>query len=208
MIQFVAAYDGATQANLSVVSSLLSDGALVKDRATCAHLQSALRARPTASLLIWSHGNDAGPKAQDGLPALPDEILDAVEPRAAWAWACHTGTHFGELLARRGWTWWGYTGVVTAPDVSDPREVSILARAFAAVISAFELGQTPDRIIPSLVELRGRLEMILVELDGLEVVSYIGYTFVLQLWDRARVWFPGGAVPFAHPNATRPLFLD
>lgn len=207
MIEFVTAYDDATQANLSVASGFLSKRAFVKEAATCANLLTALQERPFESLVVWSHGNHDGPKAQDGRPALPAQVLSTVKPRRAWAWACHTGTRFGERVSRLGWTWWGFTGAVTAPDTDDPRMVKLLAGAFEAALDAFESGQTPSSVTAALVWLQVKLETIQEELDALEA-NLVCYKFILELWNRARVWFPGRDAPTAHPEATPPLLLE
>ncbi|HYO72700.1 MAG TPA: hypothetical protein VEU33_42155 [Archangium sp.] len=207
MIEFVTAYDEATKANLSVASGLLSKSAFVNEAATRANLQAALQERPFESLVVWSHGNHDGPKAQDGLPALPAEVLSSVKPRRAWAWACHTGTRFGERVSRLGWTWWGFTGAITAPDTDEPKMVKLLAGAFEAALVAFQSGQTPSSVTTALVGLRLKLETIQEELDALEA-NLVCYKFLLELWDRARVWFPEHDSPTTHPEATRPLLLE
>jgi hypothetical protein len=128
VIQFVTAYDEPTRANLAACRKLLSACALVGVHASAERLIEELVARPIEPLAIWSHGNHEGPVDDARTPALPSHALARIRPRTVWAWACHTGTSFGARMAEAGWTWWGYTGVVSAPGTA-PGEILIVSSA-------------------------------------------------------------------------------
>jgi hypothetical protein len=197
VIAFVPAYDEATHANLNCIRDRLPPSALTGPDATRVALHAAMAREPTSSVVFWSHGDHFGPKDQSGSTALGSSELDADRPRQVFAYACHTGTDFGRLASGRGWTWWGYTGPVTAPsDVAE--ECRILAVAMWDVVAVFEAaGDTPTTPDLDRVEAIGRDCFDAIDDAIGDDALYESLCCAKNLWDRLRVWIPGREEPLS-----------
>jgi len=115
------------------------------------------------------------------------------------------------LSSREGTFWWGYTGRVTAPDSTEavlPLFVEIFAYirdAFPGADSAASCGDVLTRISELCHEAEVRVDDLLDTGTTLDVGSI--YLCLLQLWQRLRVWLPGGMEPLLHPEAPPPALL-
>lgn len=204
MIVFVTDYDGATAANRRALALYLPEDALVGAAARRETLVAALREAPGSPLAVWSHGSHGGPCEQGGQTALSVDLLTTVAARRAYVYACHTGTSFGGQAAAVGWTWWGYTGAVSAPG-DDPQELAVIGQAFWATLELFQASDaattTPERMQQA-QDIAARFEEDLDELSA----AVDNYLCLLHLWSRLRAWLPGRPEPVA-PTGAGPLFI-
>jgi hypothetical protein len=212
LIFFIPCYDSATEGNLAVAVQILPDAchALLSDRATRAGLLESL-ASTGVPLFCMSHGRPDRLLAQGGETALSGVDAPALGLRPVFAFACHTASELGEVTAKKGAFWWGYTGRVTAPDSTEmvlPLFVEIFAYirdAFPGADSAASCRDVLTRIAELCHEAEARVDDLLGTGDTLDVGSI--YLCLLQLWQRLRVWVPGGREPLIHPQAPPPNLL-
>ena len=164
-----------------------------------------------APLLCMSHGRPDQLLGQHGETALSSMDVPLLGPRPVFAFACHTAGELGEIASREGAYWWGYTGRVTAPDSTEaiiPLFVEIFAYirdAFPGADSAASCQDVLIRIAELCHEAEARVDDLLGTGDTLDVGSI--YLCLLQLWQRLRVWVPGGKEPLIHPKAPPPTLL-
>lgn len=216
MIFFVPGYDPATYANMVVAALVVLEGEdavrILGEQALRPALLAALsetdEKRP---LFAMSHGYPDHLVAQDGEPALTEADVALLEGRAVFAFACHTASVLGEAAAGHGAVWWGYTGAITAPDVSAPL-VSILRDVFAWIRGAFaEARSTSAReaVLHQLADRCQEAERRVDELLELDTDLDVGtaYLCLLQIWQRLRVWEEGARTPLSHPSAPPPLLF-
>jgi len=205
MIEFITDHDEATRAN-RIVYGPTADAALLGPDASRPRLTALLGAR-SDPVVALSHGDHRGPMDQAGEPAFDATTLATAPARPVWVWACHTGTRFGQQAAQNGWTWWGYTGAVSAPGAGED-ELPILRGAFAVAVAAFKRGGSPAAAEEAVVALEVAVRRIQEALDELGGgASQESYLFLLHLWDRLRVWFPGAGAHVNHPRASKPLLF-
>jgi len=205
MIAFVPAYDEATRANFQAVGSHLPANALVGPLAQRQGLLAALHLVPGSPLVIWSHGTHAGPLGHMGQPALNSGDVAALAGRPTYVFACHTGTSFGGTAAHAGWTWWGYTGAVSAPG-GTAEELRLMGLAFREVLHFFLTAHANVTQSQQLAELQTIADRFEEQLDALGAAAD-NYLCLLHLWSRLRVWTAHAAAPISPPNAG-PLFID
>ena len=206
MICFVTAYDGATSSNLSAVKHRLPADALVASDATPLALAAALAGRPEAPLVAWSHGSHDGFMAQNGCSALPVDDLRRFAARSAFAYACHTGSQFGRQAQAAGWTWWGYTGPVSAPGDGEVERL-ILGDAMWAVATLAVTATTVEGARAALQEAFDVTMAHAEALDDAPDASTESYLCLLHLRDRLRAWHPQQEGPLFHPACTSPILL-
>jgi hypothetical protein len=206
MIAFVPAYDEATHANLKAVGVHLPADALVGPDAHRAKLIAALRLEPDSPLAIWSHGTHDGPLGHQDQFALLAGDVTGLAGRPAYVYACRTGTSFGGVASRAGWTWWGYTGAVSAPGGEDV-ELVLMGLAFRDVLSFFLTTHATVMQPSHLVEVRAIADRFEEQLDKMVDAAWENYLCLLHLWSRLRVWTPCADVPIA-PQDAGTLFLD
>ena len=213
MILFVPGYDPATRANLAVAEHLSSADCrpLLGEDATRAELWLAL-ASPGIPLLAMTHGRRDRLAGQGGEVAVDLEGVRAMEPRAVFAFACHTATELGETAARHGIAWWGYTGAIQAPPDSSsllPWFVEIftcIRDSFARADSTEALRAAISRIAVLCHEVEWRVDALLETTPDPDAGP--AYFCLLHIWQRLRSWEPGAAAALLHPNAPPPeLFL-
>jgi hypothetical protein len=212
LIVFAPRYDPATEGNLAVALRILPEGcrALLSEEATRAGLLESLTAAG-APLLCMSHGRPDQLLGQHGETALSGMDAPVLGQRPVFAFACHTASELGEIASREGTFWWGYTGRVTAPDSTEavlPLFVEIFAYirdAFPGADSAASCGDVLTRISELCHEAEVRVDDLLDTGTTLDVGSI--YLCLLQLWQRLRVWLPGGMEPLLHPEAPPPALL-
>jgi hypothetical protein len=206
MIAFVPAYDEATHANLRAVGTHLPANALVGPDAHRDRLIAVLRLELDTPLAIWSHGTHDGPLGDQGQSALLAGDVAELPSRPAYVYACRTGTSFGGIAARAGWTWWGYTGAVSAPGGTDA-ELALMGHAFRDVLNFF-LTTHATVVQPSqLDEVQRIVDRFEEQLDQIVNSAWENYLCLLHLRSRLRVWRPGAVAPIA-PFDSSPLFLD
>lgn len=205
MIAFVPAYDEATRANFQAVGRHLPANALVGPLADRAGLLAALNLISGSPLVIWSHGTHDGPLGDMGQLALNAGDVVALAGRPTYVFACHTGTSFGSTAAHAGWTWWGYTGAVSAPG-GTTAELQLMGLAFQEVLHFFLTAHTNVTQPQQLAGLQAIADRFEQQLDVLGATAD-NYLCLLHLWSRLRVWTAHAAAPIAPPNAG-PLFID
>lgn len=147
MILFAPAYDAATRSNhlMALRFEDRASFALLEQDATRVRLLLALQAS-TDSLVAFTHGTHDGFKGQNGEMALVSTDVPSVGSRRTFVYACHTGTNFGQTMASRGITWWGYTGAIAAPP-DDEDEANVVAPVFDCLVTAF-LGNRDPASLP------------------------------------------------------------
>lgn len=212
MIFFVPGYDPATESNLAVAEQIVHEGShpLLGSRATRAELVAMLT-REAVPLFAMAHGRSDRVLAQGGETALAESDMPVLGKRLVFTYACHTATALGEMAAKNGAVWWGYTGAVTAPDSSAeflPFFVEIFSYirdAFPNASSRVELARILGRLAELCWSAEQRMTDLLSENPDLNVVP--AYLCLSHIWQRLRVWGPGEGFPLMHPEASIPIFL-
>ena len=212
MIFFVPAYDPATESNLAVAERIVPEvcHSLLGPLATRSRLISAL-SRETVPLFAMAHGRPYRLLAHKGETALTAEDSILLARRPVFVYACHTATELGEVAARNGVVWWGYTGAVAAPD-SAPMFLPLFVGIFAFIRDVFPHASSPEEhgsVLLRLAELCQDAEQSIADrLDedpDLDVAP--AYFCLSHLWQRLRVWSPGRDSPTMHPHAAPPILL-
>jgi hypothetical protein len=212
VIFFVPGYDSATESNLAVAERILPEvcHSLLGHRATREALMSAL-SREAVPLFAMAHGRPYRLLAHGGESALTGDDTSALARRAVFAYACHTATGLGELAARNGTNWWGYTGSVTAPD-SAPVFLSLFVEIFTYLRDEFPHASSPEehgKVLRRLSELCQDAEQSITDLLDRDPDLDVAPAFLClsHIWQRLRVWSPGGSSPLMHPDAAPPILL-
>jgi len=212
VIFFVPGYDSATESNLAVAKRIVPEvcHSLLGKLATRAELISALN-REAVPLFAMAHGRPHRLLAHGGETALAADDSILLARRPVFVYACHTATVLGEVASRNGAVWWGYTGSVTAPD-SAPLFLPLFAAIFSFIRDAFPHSSSPEEhssILLRLAELCQDAEQSIADLldqdPDLDVAP--AYLCLSHIWQRLRVWSPGGSSPLMHPAAAAPILL-
>jgi hypothetical protein len=212
VIFFVPGYDPATRANLAVAVLILpADGIpLLGEDATRSALLAALADDSPSErpLFAMSHGRFSRLLAQGGETALSDGEVGLLGGRVSFAYACHTASDLGRLAADQGGVWWGYTGAITAPDVS-PLFSPLFGKIFSFIRDTFAVAHSRaarEAVLLRIAELCQAAEREVDELldmdDDLDVTT--AYLCLLHIWQRLRVWETGRNIPLQHPASPPP----
>jgi len=114
------------------------------------------------------------------------------------------------MMSRSGNTWWGYTGLVTAPP-EEATESGLIGPVFAFLLDGFL--RMRDEVPPAgfFMSLR---EVCDEAANGFDERYLAGhdvevqtYQCLLHVWDRLRVWSAGAAEPAHHPNLQSDIFI-
>lgn len=159
-----------------------------------------------------SHGRPDRLLAQRGETALASEDLQLLAPRPVFAFACHTASLLGREASRGGTVWWGYTGRITAPELSH-EVLSLFTSVFGYIRDAFAPADSAAsrravllRIAELCHEAEREVDDLLLATDvDLDAASVL--LCLLQIWQRLRVWEPGVPEPMKHPDAPPPILL-
>ena len=183
---------------------------LLKNEATRQALFRALH-RTGWPLFAMSHGSRDQLFAQDGDIALAEGDVAVLGCRPVYAFACYTANRLGQEAAQLGTTWWGYTGSIQSP-VAEAPFLALFIEIFGYLQAAFAPAQTTEERLAVLEKLAQMCQFAQEEVDrhasaqpDLDVQE--AHLCLLQLWDRLRVWTPGGREPEKHPAAKHPLLL-
>src|SRR5436305_10267342 len=158
-----------------------------------------------------AHGHPTRLLAHAGETALTGGDTAALARRPVFVYACHTATALGELASRNGAIWWGYTGSVTAPD-SAPVFLFFFIKIFTYLRDAFPHASSFEErlgILLRLSELCQDAEQSIVDLLDQDPDLDVAPAFLClsHIWQRLRVWSPGGSSPLMHPDAAPPILL-
>ena len=209
MIVFVPAYDDATRANLAVISkmSLVGCQILLSTDATRVELLSRLALADTA-VFAMTHGKPHRLADHNQEDALGSSDIPHIGVRSLFVFACWTAGELGAAAARKGATWWGYTGPI-APPAPDGHYLDWFVHVFGLIRERFAVAFTADdrfRLMSEIADLCKRYTSMLDE-EG-EHASLDAYLSLLHIWQRLRVWVPGADEPEQHPEAPPPSILD
>jgi len=211
MILFVPGYDPATEANLAIAVRLVeSHLAILREGATREALLRALD-RPGDPLFAMAHGRSGRLLAQGGKTALSHTDMAAFADRSIFAFACHTAAELGRAAAQAGGAWWGYTGAITSPDVSE-KLLPLLTEVFAYLLGIFAISGSTAARRAVLIQLKERCQSVESRIDDLlesdpDLDAGTAYLCLLHLWDRLRIWEERSDEPLQHPEARPPLLF-
>jgi len=206
MIVFIPGYDEPTKANLAIGKQLI-DGhlALVAQEATRNNLLDLLNKFRKESLFSMSHGKQDKLLDNNSEPAITigDEYL--FSNRITYAWACHTGTNFGKRISDHDGIWWGYTGKVTAPSISEPFRQK-QEEVFRFIQNHFDKIKTPQEIIDMINIIKCKCDEMIsifdeIILSDTEDTMEI-YSCSNHIWERLLVWHPlTNEIPLKHEKS-------
>lgn len=212
MIFFVPAYDPATEANLAVATQIVSGSsrALLGDSATRRKLLAELAVSP-APLFVMSHGRPDRLLAQGGETALSGVDLVVLAPYPVFAFACHSASLPGQEASVVGSVWWGYTGRITAPEISE-EALPLFCSVFGFLCDAFPSADSSQSRRAVLLRIAELCQQATEEIDrllqsDLDLDAGPVLLCLLQIWQRLRVWEPGAPEPMRHPDAPPPNLL-
>lgn len=210
MILFAPAYDESTRATHQMAARFgeMASVELLGEDATRRNLVAALQS--PAALVAFTHGTRGALRGQHSEEALSAPDAGMVGPRRVLAYACHTGSELGRVMAEQGATWWGYTGAIAAPP-DDPAHAGLVAFPFEYLVEE-SLDEHDASLLPGVLDrLRGVCREAEEALDRLmetgEVVEMQSYQCLFHLWDRLRIWLPGSSVPVHHSQSSPPDLL-
>ncbi|HEX8208586.1 MAG TPA: hypothetical protein VF584_00270 [Longimicrobium sp.] len=211
MILFAPAYDDATDATCRLAERFADEATVVllRHNATRTNLLDAVSAgEGDDGVLAFSHGTEGTLAAQDSAVALDAHDASLLEGRRVLAYACHTSTGLGEVMARGGVVWWGYTGTILAPPEGSGRE-QIFGPVFDYLVGSFLSGVDRSGLREVFTKLRAlchHAEKALYVLFDSGVAGLEDFGCLLHIWNRLRVWLPGSDAPEHHPEST-PIFV-
>ena len=154
---FVPAYDVSTRANLTIANELIqlpNCVALLEEKATKDRLLIELQ-KSNVPLLAMSHGKPEELKAQNGEIALSKDDIKFLDGRTVYAYACHTANELGEVAAKKGSIWWGYSDKISCA-IDSPELKSIFSEIFIFIRDNFHTAtsqQDRQRVLEELKNL-------------------------------------------------------
>lgn len=114
-------------------------------------------------------------------------------------------------MAASGTVWWGYTGVIAAPESAEEL-LPLFSRIFAYICGAFPSALSAEARQATLLrisELCHEAERSIDEMlmDDPELDAGSAYLCLLHVWDRLRIWEPGAREPECHPDSRPPILF-
>jgi len=207
------AYDEATIANLSVGRQLADRHiALLAEDATRDNLMALLKQSKEEPLFTMSHGKYDKLLDNNRKPAITLVDRPLFINRVVYVWACHTGTNLGKKIAfRNKGIWWGYTGAVTAPSISEPFRQK-QQEVFRFIQDHFDKAVTKEDILNLLNDIKDKCDQMLSFFDE-QMNNYPDadlfeiYSCSQHIWERLRVWHSSDDEPLMHEES-QGLLLD
>jgi hypothetical protein len=205
MIFFIPAYDEATRANLSVITSIIPENSiqLLDQRATRENLWQHLNNNDI--LFAMSHGNsDVIWDNNDEAALIPTDNINFVNKRA-FVFACFTANELGQHLKSNQSIYWGYTGSIAAP--SDQIELlPLFTPIFQQIITHFpnckdilEINSLLNTLKTFCNNAENAIDILWETNDTLDVMS--SYNCLNHIWNRLRVHHFEHETPIQHPHA-------
>lgn len=221
MIFFIPSYDEATDANLSIgykvaTSNPVAQAApitLFREAATPEALVEKLKSS-RAPLFVMSHGRPdsvmtSRTNKENEEIALSVNHCAFLTEKTVFAFACHTATFLGEVVAQHGGVWFGYTGPISAPDTDSQCYEDFVAifRFIAISVPLLSTLEEREQFWQKLHQLcEGAKRKVSTRYFGKKTNKIFGMLSALfQIWDRLRIWIPGASRPEMHPRATLPI---
>ena len=210
MIIFVPAYDESTNANLTIAKLITTPTCvtLFEIKATRQELITALSQANLLPLFAMSHGVRDALKGHNGEIALSNSDVHLLGRRIVYAFACHTAVELGQLAAKTGSIWWGYSDMISCA-IDSPPVRSIFAEIFTFIRDNFQTATSLERRQTILNQLKAMCEEAADEVDDIDSetelpdITEIQMT-LLHIWDRLRIWVPGAQDPERHPHGSSP----
>ena len=143
--------------------------------------------------------------------ALSGADLGLLASRSVFAFACHTAGLLGQEASSSGAVWWGYTGMITAPEASE-EVLPLFSSLFSSICAAFASADSSLSRRAVLEQIADWCQQASEEVDrfllaDLDVDAAPVLLCLLQIWQRLRVWEPGALEPMYHPQSPPPILL-
>lgn len=160
------------------------------------------------NIYAMSHGKHNSLIDNDSVPAIDTFNAPLLKERSVFAFACHTSSELGKVVATHQGNWFGYVGAIASPD-SNEKGLEIFKPIFQYIFNSFTSVHTSAQCVEFIERVKDLCDTAELQVDSiLDTTDDVGlstYMCIRNIWERLRVWLANMDDFVAHQHATEAL---